>query len=439
MASMKVATSVFLSVFLGVAPSSAVAWDTTAQLVGVHDVDPAALVEVICESPRQSVVRFVDLDLDGSDDAIATALCGDEVVPINGVFVEGPEFPALAGSFDGDNVRIEVSPPSLTAAEAIRADAPTLIRSTYALIGGRLEVVDERRIGFEEYITSALASPIDRDLDYVLNPGILRVIRVNQILVPSAYDPATPAPLLISLHGHPSWGLAHETVSFKFAALADQLGWIYTFPDGSYGPEGRFWNATDACCDFYDLGVDDVAYIEHLIDEISGMYNVDAERVYVVGHSNGGFMAHRLACDLSDRITAAVSIAGAQWFDPDNCHPTDRVGVLEIHGNDDECVHYTGGVLPCDGPPHEPPYPSARQTVEEWADLNECQAKLITRGQRLDLDSSLDGKETRVERFRRCRGGPVELWTIDGGKHALWQHGMDWPQAIFDFLMAVKP
>jgi polyhydroxybutyrate depolymerase len=89
-------------------------------------------------------------------------------------------------------------------------------------------------------------------------------------------------------------------------------------------------------------GIDDVAFIAKLIDDVSSLYSVDAERIYVVRHSNGGFMAHRLACDLSDRITAIVSIGGAQWLDRAQCAPTSSVAVLELHGLSDENVKIRG-------------------------------------------------------------------------------------------------
>jgi polyhydroxybutyrate depolymerase len=219
----------------------------------------------------------------------------------------------------------------------------------------------------------------------------------------------------------------------QVGGFADKRGWLYVHPNGLHNRKwDRFWNATDACCNFYSAQVDDVSYISSLIDDVSALYNVDAKRVFVVGHSNGGFMAHRLACDLSDRITAVVSIAGAQWSDPSNCNPTSPVAVLQVHGDSDARVLYAGGAY--DG--HL--YPSAQQTVELWAVLNACGSLVSRTHQRLDLDRVLDGRETRVERFRSCRRGAVELWTIEGGEHipVLTRR---WPEPIFDFLASAQP
>ena len=62
--------------------------------------------------------------------------------------------------------------------------------------------------------------------------------------------------------------------------------------------------------------MDDSAYLSALIDQIKGTYAVDARRVYLVGHSNGGYMAYRMACDHADQLTAIVSLAGSTWQRP---------------------------------------------------------------------------------------------------------------------------
>jgi membrane protein implicated in regulation of membrane protease activity len=57
--------------------------------------------------------------------------------------------------------------------------------------------------------------------------------------------------------------------------------------------------------------VDDSTYLHRLLDAVKSAYRVDPTRVYFVGHSNGGFMAYRMACEHATEITAIVSLAGA--------------------------------------------------------------------------------------------------------------------------------
>ena len=80
---------------------------------------------------------------------------------------------------------------------------------------------------------------------------------------------------------------------------------IYLTPNGIKNSVGmRFWKATDACCDFLKAGQDDSSYVRSLIDELSSILRIDQNRIYAVGFSNGGFLAHKIACDHSEKIAA---------------------------------------------------------------------------------------------------------------------------------------
>jgi polyhydroxybutyrate depolymerase len=133
--------------------------------------------------------------------------------------------------------------------------------------------------------------------------------------VPESYDPARPAPLVVGLHGYTS--SAQELESYlRLTPESDRRGFVYAYPDGTTDERGdRFWNATDACCAFFDPKPDDSRYLSELIATIEGSYRIDCARVYLIGHSNGGFMAFRMACDHADQITAIVALNGASWND----------------------------------------------------------------------------------------------------------------------------
>lgn len=212
---------------------------------------------------------------------------------------------------------------------------------------------------------------------------------------------------------------------FHFTALAESQTFLYAYPNGLQDPVGmRYWNAMEWCCDFFHSGVDDVGYLSAVIDDMSSKFNVDKKRVYVVGHSNGGFMSHRLACELSDKVAGIVSLAGAQWSDPTRCLPTQAVPVVELHGDNDGLINYNGSAN----------YPSAHETVAVWANRNRCTGALTYSGDNLDLDALLPGAETKIERYTGCPAqGPVELWTIQGGSHipALSKY---FTTAVYNFL-----
>jgi len=125
-------------------------------------------------------------------------------------------------------------------------------------------------------------------------------------------------------------------------------------------------------------------------------------------------MAYRMACEYAKSVSALVSIAGATFFHDEDCLPDAPVHVLQIHGTWDENVSYKGGELWCGGL-----FPSAEQTVEKWASYNSCRMPPEVLVDLFDLDSSLEGPETRITRYaEECRGGgSAELWSIEHGKH----------------------
>ena len=165
---------------------------------------------------------------------------------------------------------------------------------------------------------------------------------------------------------------------------------------------------------------------------MSATHHVDSKRIFVLGHSNGGFMAHRLACDLSPRVAAIVSLAGAVWNDPARCQPVTPVAILEVHGDADQTILYDGGTSSSGSP-----YPSAHTTVATWAQKNGCTGVLAATGETRDLDTDLVGAETKIERYGSCpAGADVELWTIQGGAHIPQLATPTWGNAVWSFMRA---
>lgn len=237
--------------------------------------------------------------------------------------------------------------------------------------------------------------------------------RRARVTLPSDYDEGASYPVVILLHGYGASGLI-QGAYFGIPNLAREMGFIAIIPDGTEDAGGnQFWNATDACCDFAPTGVDDVGYISGLIDEAIETYAADGERVYLIGHSNGGFMSYRMACDASEKIAGLVSLAGATWGDPADCgDPAEPVSVMQIHGTLDETIAYEGGTVA------SRTIPSARVSVERFAERSGCTLEW-TEGDAVDFDSSIDGAETVTESISAgcAEGTAYELWTIEEGGH----------------------
>jgi polyhydroxybutyrate depolymerase len=227
--------------------------------------------------------------------------------------------------------------------------------------------------------------------------------------------PSSPVPLLVFLHGYGSSG-SEQVRWFRLEALAHTNGFVLAYPDGTTDVHGmRFWNATDACCDFEHTGVDDVGYIRDLLDDVATRVPIDPQRVYVFGFSNGGFLAHRLACELSSRLSAVVSLAGATWGDASRCSPSESISVLEIHGDADQSVAPDGGLLFAHP---DAPYPSVAQTLATWAAKDGCTGAIRPTGRHVDFVDVPNGAETTERTYAGCPTGvTVASWRIAGAGH----------------------
>jgi polyhydroxybutyrate depolymerase len=258
--------------------------------------------------------------------------------------------------------------------------------------------------------------------------------------VPPGYDPDRPAPLLIVLHGYTVSG-PETSAYFHLREVAAQRGYFYAYPNGTLDSDGnRFWNATDACCDFDRSGVDDVAYLDGVIGEIRASFSIDPARIDLIGHSNGGFMSYAMACAQADQIAAMVSLAGATFAAATDCAPTVPVAVLQIHGTADDTIAFDGGSIPGMGPGgSRADFPGAEASVAAWAEYNGCATASVV-DEHVDVDAELDSggspAEASVTRWAVCPpGGAAELWTIPGGGHSP-TISESFPAAVLDFFEA---
>jgi polyhydroxybutyrate depolymerase len=252
--------------------------------------------------------------------------------------------------------------------------------------------------------------------------------RPVDIKVPPGFDDSKDYPLIIGLHGYTSNGFVHATY-FGLTKLVSEDKALLLSPDGTLDNGGaQFWNADPVCCDFNNKMPDDVGYIGKLIEDVIETYPVDKSRVFVIGHSNGHFMAYRMACERPDLITAIAGLAGAASSVPASCTPERTVNVLHIHGTADATVPYTGGGLGSGG---------AEASVQQWAGHDGC-ATTLTAGASFDLEGALAGSETQALAAGCPSGVAVELWKVEGGSHVpnwgptftptLWQWLDDHPR-----------
>jgi polyhydroxybutyrate depolymerase len=238
------------------------------------------------------------------------------------------------------------------------------------------------------------------------------------------------APLLLLLH---ALGTSAEDIEKRtdWASFAEKNGLAWLAPNGPVDALGRrFWDAGPSCCNFAGPPIDHVASLRALLEETLARHPIDRERVYVGGISNGGFMAHRLACAAPELVRGIVSISGAGPLDSGDCKEPKSLRVLEIHGDADPMVSYDGGHLSKD--PRLPEHASAQKTATDWAARLGCRSDPVQLAP-IDLEKRFAGAETRVTRYEGCTHGALELWTVTGGDHYL-AFRQPAPDRIWEFL-----
>lgn len=226
---------------------------------------------------------------------------------------------------------------------------------------------------------------------------------------------ASRLPLIVFLHGLGSSG-AELSAGLHLKEYSERLGFAFFAPDGMPDNSGRrFWDASPSCCNFDHLPVDHVALLRGWILDALKNPKLDPKRVYLVGYSNGGFLAHRAACELGSLLRGIFSIGGAGPNQPKTCHPDQVPNIVEIHAEDDAIVAFKGGYLFADR--SRPRHPSAEATVRAWRKLAGCSEPAQV-GRDVDLDPRIPGAETQVWSYPGCTASSVELWRIRTGGHA---------------------
>jgi polyhydroxybutyrate depolymerase len=230
--------------------------------------------------------------------------------------------------------------------------------------------------------------------------------------VPSVLDEGRSYPLVLVLHGYGFNGFGQAAV-FQLSTLPNDNEALLIAPDGTVDSTNKqFWNADPACCDFFGANPDDVGYLSSLIEDVSDAWPVD--QVFVVGHSNGAFMGHRLACERADLIAASALLAGNTSLPASACSPSEATSMLILHGTTDVIVPYDGS------PPSNSPLSSgtagAVETTTRWTEYVGC-ANTETTGT-IDVEQALAGSETEVSSATGCPATiGVELWTHNGVGH----------------------
>lgn len=235
------------------------------------------------------------------------------------------------------------------------------------------------------------------------------VTRRYELYVPPGRDRAKPAPLVISIHPAATWPRLQMHMS-RWNQLADEHGFIVVYPAGTgvflggLGPGPQVWKGSD-----FDRNV---KFISDLIGRLQAQYNIDPNRTFVNGMSNGGAMALLLGCAIPDRIAAVAAVAPAGPIPPgtEECAGSKPMPTMIFHGTADRMAPYYGGFSPI----LPRPLPNMADWVAQAARYNRCKR---------DSGQTQFTRGTRRIAYSECEtNADVVFYTIEGGGHT-WPGG----------------
>lgn len=248
--------------------------------------------------------------------------------------------------------------------------------------------------------------------------------RTYRLYIPAIYNAANPVPLVFNLHAYGYTNTQEETYA-DFRPVADTANFIIALPQGDSVPQA--WENNLGFNNFNSVAdaEKDLNFISNLIDSIKILYNIDLNRVYATGYSNGGFMSYDLACFLNSRIAAVASVAGTMVASHDSaCNPAHPTPVMEIHGAADSCVTWNGlpaqcltlQVIQC---------LNIDTLIKHWVNRNNClTTPVVTNVSNINL---LDLCTAQNYVYNGgTHGSRVELFKVNGGWHT-------WPGSGFVF------
>ena len=164
------------------------------------------------------------------------------------------------------------------------------------------------------------------------------ITRYYYVSYPDNVEPNTEVPLIINMHGYSSNALSQRYYS-EMDQFAHALNIAVVYPEAALNNSGiTAWNVGT----FWDQSnYDDVGFLERMINQIDSNFDIDLDRVYACGMSNGGYMSYELACELEDKIAAFGSVTGNFMLNTDqSCEFTREIPIAHFHGTSDNVVDY---------------------------------------------------------------------------------------------------
>lgn len=232
------------------------------------------------------------------------------------------------------------------------------------------------------------------------------------VYVPESYSHESSSSVVFVYHG---FGGSNDQIMYysDFNTISERENFIIVYPQGSNFWGYPHWNVggwTNSST------TDDISLTEFLIELISQEYNINQEKIYATGMSNGGFFSFLLACQSSEKFAAVASVTGSMTIETfNNCNPQREVPVLQLHGTQDPIVQYYGnssiGSI------------GISEAISYWRTNNYCSNDPIVS----QLNDSNPNDNFWVEKILYddgYNGSVVEHYKIYGGEH-VWFNNQD--------------
>jgi polyhydroxybutyrate depolymerase len=241
------------------------------------------------------------------------------------------------------------------------------------------------------------------------------VLRDYLVFLPQKYNGVDKLPLVFNLHGA-TLNAQQQLDYSKMNEVADTAGFIIVYPNAV----NTAWNSGTYTVDPY-TNANDVAFIDVLIDTLAAHYSIDEERIYSCGFSMGGFMSYRLACQLSNRITAIADVAETMPKSLTSSYTTlHPMPVLKIHGSIDWVCYYNGRY----------DWSPVQATLDYWINFNHCNLPDTTLLPNID---TLDGCTVQKIKYTFSQdNGELVFYKVLNGGHT-WPGG---DKAYFTYISA---
>lgn len=249
--------------------------------------------------------------------------------------------------------------------------------------------------------------------------------RTYKTYIPESIGSGESVPLVFVFHGAYGSGAGMERGT-GFNQLAEAYKFIVCYPDAAT----ENWEEGCMCNKPYRLGIDDIGFINFLIEKLSAEHKIDSTKIFAAGYSQGGLFAQNVACKLSNKFAAVAAVASSmsvQLFE--SCNPEKNISLLMIHGTRDNTLPFNG----LDAGSFS--LVSTHSVLNLWGELNNCNSESSAE----ILPDNGDPYISVIKRsYENCSGNvKTILYEVEGGGHSWFTSpDINATKTIVDFFMS---